>query len=98
MSQHNDIYQNCYCGSAIIAMPLWDVVNGVPLQWSLAEGGLSLLVYIICQDGGTVGFVDFIDITVLRYRISMTLLSFHSLCLHLRSHLTKWKVFQNTSS
>ena len=29
---------------------------------------------------------------------SLTLLSFHSLCLHLRSHLTKWEVFQNTSS
>ena len=41
------IYQNCYCGSAIIAMPSWDVVNGAPLQWRLAEGGLSLLVYII---------------------------------------------------
>ena len=42
MSQHND-----YCGSAIIAMLSWDVVNGAPLQWKLAEGGLSLLVYII---------------------------------------------------
>ena len=41
------IYQNCYCGSAIIAMPSWDVVTGAPLQWRLAEGGLSLLVYII---------------------------------------------------
>ena len=29
---------------------------------------------------------------------SLTLLSFHSLCLHLRSHLTKWEVFRNTSS
>ena len=29
---------------------------------------------------------------------SLTLLSFHSLCLHLRSHLTKCEVFQNTSS
>ena len=29
---------------------------------------------------------------------SLTLLSFHSLCPHLRSHLTKWEVFQNTSS
>ena len=47
MSQHNDIYQNCYCGSAIIAMPSWDVVNGVPLQWKLTKGGLSLLVYTI---------------------------------------------------
>ena len=28
-------------------MPSWDVVNGAPLQWRLAEGGLSLLVYII---------------------------------------------------
>ena len=26
---------------------------------------------------------------------SLALLSFHSLCLHLRSHLTKWDVFQN---
>ena len=41
------IYQNCYCGSVIIAMLSWDVVNGAPLQWRLAEGGLSLLVYII---------------------------------------------------
>ena len=41
------IYQNCYCGSAIIAMSSWDVVNGAPLQWRLAEGGLSLLVFII---------------------------------------------------
>ena len=41
------IYQNCYCGSAIIAMQSWDVVDGTPLQWRLAEGGLSLLVYII---------------------------------------------------
>ena len=47
MSQHSDIYQNCYCGSAIIAMPSWDVVNGASLQWKLAEGGLSLLVYTI---------------------------------------------------
>ena len=47
MSHHNDIYQNCYCGSAIITMPSWDVVNDAPLQWKLAEGGLSLLVYII---------------------------------------------------
>ena len=44
MSQHNGIYQNCYCGSAIIAMPSWDVINCAPLQWKLAEGGLSLLV------------------------------------------------------
>ena len=29
---------------------------------------------------------------------SSTLLSFHLLCLHLRSHLTKWEVLQNTSS
>ena len=29
---------------------------------------------------------------------SLTLLSFHSLCLHLCSHLTKWEVFHNTSS
>ena len=28
-------------------MPSWDVVNGAPLQWRLAEGGLSLLVYIM---------------------------------------------------
>ena len=28
-------------------MPSWDVVNGAPLQWKLAEGRLSLLVYII---------------------------------------------------
>ena len=28
-------------------MPSWDVVNSAPLQWKLAEGGLSLLVYII---------------------------------------------------
>ena len=28
-------------------MPSWDVVNGAPLQWKLAEGGLSLLVYIM---------------------------------------------------
>ena len=41
------IYQNCYCGSAIIAMLSWGVVNGAPLRWKLAEGGLSLLVYII---------------------------------------------------
>ena len=41
------IYQNCYCGSAIIAMLSRDVVNGAPLRWKLAEGGLSLLVYII---------------------------------------------------
>ena len=27
-------------------MPSWDVVNGAPLQWKLAEGGLSLLVHI----------------------------------------------------
>ena len=27
---------------------------------------------------------------------SLTLLCFHSLCLPLRSHLTKWEVFQNT--
>ena len=26
---------------------------------------------------------------------SLTLLSFHSLCLHLRSHLTKWEVFDS---
>ena len=41
------IYQNCNCGSAIIAMLSWDVVNGAQLQWRLAEGGMSLLVYII---------------------------------------------------
>ena len=29
---------------------------------------------------------------------SLNLLSFHSLCLHLRSHLTKWDIFQNMSS
>ena len=29
---------------------------------------------------------------------SLTLLNFHSLCLHLRSLLTEWEVFQNTSS
>ena len=29
---------------------------------------------------------------------SLTLLSFHLFCLHLRRHLTKWEVFQNTSS
>ena len=46
---------------------------------------IYIIIYIyICQDGGAVGFVD--------------LLSFHSLCLHLRSHLTKWEVLQNTSS
>ena len=28
-------------------MPSWDVVNGTPLQCRLAEGGLSLLVYVI---------------------------------------------------
>ena len=27
-------------------MPSWDVVNGAPLQWKLAEGGLSRLVII----------------------------------------------------
>ena len=44
------IYQNCYCGSAIIAMPSWDGINGGPLQWRLAEGGMSLLVYIITKN------------------------------------------------
>ena len=29
---------------------------------------------------------------------SLTLLSFHLFCLHLRRHLTKWEVFQNMSS
>ena len=29
---------------------------------------------------------------------SLTLLSFHSLCLYLRTHLTKWDILQNNSS
>ena len=45
---------------------------------------IYIICIYICQDGGDVGFVD--------------LLSFHSLCLHLRSHLIKWEVLQNTSS
>ena len=42
-AQHN---QRLYTSSER-EMPSWDVVNGAPLQWKLAEGGLSRLVYII---------------------------------------------------
>ena len=45
-------------------------------------------------------YIDYIYISVKMAApwVSLTSLSFHSLCLHLRSHLTKWKIFQNTSS
>ena len=43
-SMHHDIYQNCYCGSAIIEMLSWEFAGGALEKWKLAEGGLALLV------------------------------------------------------
>ena len=38
-----------------MAMPSWDVVNGAPLQWKLAEGRLFLLV--ILNDSSLIGIL-----------------------------------------
>ena len=50
LSQHHNIYQICYCESAIIEMPSWEFAGEAPEQRKLAEGGLPLLVLPILPE------------------------------------------------
>ena len=57
----------------------------------LAHGALKIILILIM-------ILIYISVKMAASWGSLALLSFHSLCLHLRNNLTKCEVFQNTSS
>ena len=67
------------------------------MHYHLLNGAIKFSEIGFCVDSCSYIYV-YISVKIAAPWGSLTLLSFHSLCLHLCSHLTKWEVFQNTSS
>ena len=97
--------------SALLLAASWLPVEPVVSLCSLADTsflGHRRRPYIVFRNRCLYGFmfvynnvciiIIYISVKMAAPWGSSTLLNFHSLCLHLRSHLTKWEVFQNTSS